>query len=191
MSLGLEQAGFFPLYVNELNKDALESYLINRESEYPHLRDPKFHSQDIKDCINSRFFKDLKNNLAKQFGSCSVDLICGGPPCQGFSGIGLRRSYSVEKRQLPSNHLYQLRFRPLTGHSMEDTGALAGKCLRHERLCPAHQRLPPERVQTRTVPNASRPSDPRARAALLFLRISLIKGGPRSFSCDLNSLALG
>lgn len=107
LSLGLEQAGFFPLYVNELNKDALESYLVNRESEYPHLRDPKFHSQDIKDCINSRFFKNLKDNLAKQFGSCSVDLICGGPPCQGFSGIGLRRSYSVEKRQLPSNHLYQ------------------------------------------------------------------------------------
>ena len=26
LSLGLEQAGFFPLYVNELNKDALETY---------------------------------------------------------------------------------------------------------------------------------------------------------------------
>ena len=25
LSLGLEQAGFFPLYVNELNKDALET----------------------------------------------------------------------------------------------------------------------------------------------------------------------
>ena len=31
LSLGLEQAGFFPLYVNELNKDAMETYLINRE----------------------------------------------------------------------------------------------------------------------------------------------------------------
>ena len=30
-----------------------------------------------------------------------------GPPCQGFSGIGHRRSYSVDKKQLPSNHLYQ------------------------------------------------------------------------------------
>ena len=38
LSLGLEQAGFFPLYVNELNKDALETYLINREKNYPHLR---------------------------------------------------------------------------------------------------------------------------------------------------------
>lgn len=29
LSLGLEQAGFIPVYVNELNKDALETYLIN------------------------------------------------------------------------------------------------------------------------------------------------------------------
>ena len=28
--LGLEKAGFIPVYVNELNKDAMDSYLINR-----------------------------------------------------------------------------------------------------------------------------------------------------------------
>ena len=44
LSLGLEKAGFFPLYVNELNHDAMESYLVNRDSEYPHLRNPKFVS---------------------------------------------------------------------------------------------------------------------------------------------------
>jgi len=107
LSLGMEKAGFFPLYVNELNKDALETYLINRDIEYPHLRDPKFHSQDIKKCINAKFFKSLKANLKEKFGTSKVDLICGGPPCQGFSGIGIRRSYSVEKEQLPSNHLFQ------------------------------------------------------------------------------------
>ena len=107
LSLGLEQAGFYPVYVNELNKDALETYLINREIEYPHLRDQKFHSNDIKECINEKFFKQLKINLRKEFGTSKVDLVCGGPPCQGFSGIGIRRSYSVDKEQLPSNHLYQ------------------------------------------------------------------------------------
>ena len=107
LSLGLEQAGFYPVYVNELNKDALETYLINREAEYPHLRNPKFHSNDIKECINEKFFKQLKTNLRKEFGTSKVDLVCGGPPCQGFSGIGIRRSYSVDKEQLPSNHLYQ------------------------------------------------------------------------------------
>lgn len=107
LSLGLEQAGFYPLYVNELNKDALETYLINREKKHPHLRNTKFHSYDIKECINDKFFRSLKSNLKKEFGSSDVDVICGGPPCQGFSGIGIRRSYSVDKEQLPSNHLYQ------------------------------------------------------------------------------------
>ena len=107
LSLGLEQAGFYPLYVNEINKDALETYLINREKEHPHLRNPNFHSQDIKNCINNKFFRNLKSNLKKEFGSSDVDVVCGGPPCQGFSGIGIRRSYSVDKEQLPSNHLYQ------------------------------------------------------------------------------------
>ena len=95
------------MYVNELNEDALETYLINREHDFPYLRDKKFHSNDIKDCINSNFFKTLKDNLYKQFQINDIDLICGGPPCQGFSGLGIRRSFSVEKKQLPSNHLYQ------------------------------------------------------------------------------------
>ena len=36
-----------------------------------------------------------------------ITLCAEEPPCQGFSGIGIRRSYSVDKEQLPSNHLYQ------------------------------------------------------------------------------------
>jgi|TARA_B100001093_G_C26820495_1_gene1011680 DNA (cytosine-5)-methyltransferase 1 len=111
LSLGLEQAGFFPLYVNELNKDALETYLINRDKHYPHLRN-KFYSNDIKNVIYKKkfftnLFKDLNNTFGRDFKENSVDVVAGGPPCQGFSGIGIRRSYSVDKEQLPSNHLFQ------------------------------------------------------------------------------------
>lgn len=111
LSLGLEQAGFFPLFVNELNSDALETYLKNRDVEYPHLRE-RFKSQDIKEVVAdetffSNLFGDLKNQFGQDFSGGEVDLVAGGPPCQGFSGIGLRRSYSVDKAQLPSNHLYQ------------------------------------------------------------------------------------
>ena len=111
LSLGLEQAGFFPLYVNELNKDALETYLINRDQHFPHLRE-RFFSNDIKSVIYKRgFFGGLFNDFEEKFGrnfkSHPVDLVVGGPPCQGFSGIGIRRSYSVDKKQLPSNHLFQ------------------------------------------------------------------------------------
>ncbi len=98
LSLGLEQAGFSPVYVNELNKDAMESYLVNRREHFPYL--DKYKSYDIKEAIkNQAIFEDL----AKK----DIDLVCGGPPCQGFSNIGIRRSYSVEKRQLPSNHLFE------------------------------------------------------------------------------------
>ncbi len=107
LSLGMEQAGFTPVYVNEINKDALATYLMNRREEFPYLDDPKFHSRNIKECMDDKFFTTLKRNLKKQHGTSDIDLICGGPPCQGFSGIGIRRSYSVEKKHLPSNHLFE------------------------------------------------------------------------------------
>ena len=111
LSLGLEKAGFFPLYVNELNADALETYLQNRDEHFPHLR-RAYNSRDIKSVIqDKRFFKklfeDLSDQFNRDFANESVELVVGGPPCQGFSGIGIRRSYSVDKVQLPSNHLYQ------------------------------------------------------------------------------------
>ena len=111
LSLGLEKAGFFPLYVNELNDDARETYLINREIEYPLLRE-KYYSSDIKEILREEeYFEWLldsfKEDYNRDFRKDEVDLVVGGPPCQGFSGIGIRRSYSVEKEQLPSNHLYQ------------------------------------------------------------------------------------
>ena len=111
LSLGLEQAGFYPLYVNELNSDALETYLINRDQEYPHLRE-KYHSKDIKEVVlKKHYFDSLLNDLQvdfkRDFRENSVDLLTGGPPCQGYSALGIRRSYSVDKKQLPSNHLYQ------------------------------------------------------------------------------------
>lgn len=111
LSLGLEQAGFYPLYVNELNDDARETYLRNRDKHYPHLRG-KFSSSDIKQVIKQEGYfgnllKELSSHFGRNFTNGGVDLVAGGPPCQGFSGIGIRRSYSVEKSQLPSNHLYQ------------------------------------------------------------------------------------
>ena len=39
LSLGLEQAGFETVFVNELNADAMESFLINREHN-PYLNEP-------------------------------------------------------------------------------------------------------------------------------------------------------
>jgi DNA (cytosine-5)-methyltransferase 1 len=106
LSLGLEQAGFTPLFVNELNHDAMETYLINRRAEYPWLEENREY--DIKKLVATKGrLDDLKQQLKEQFGVDDIDLVVGGPPCQGYSGIGHRRSYSVDKEQLPSNTLYE------------------------------------------------------------------------------------
>ena len=111
LSLGLENSGFFPVFVNELNRDAMESYLVNRDRRNPMLRS-RFNVNDIKDLVvDDHKLADLISGLRKSYSfdplKGELDLLVGGPPCQGFSGIGYRRSYSVDKAQLPSNHLYQ------------------------------------------------------------------------------------
>ncbi len=109
LSLGLEQAGFNPVYVNELNDDALKTYLINR-SEYKHLNLKEFHSNDIKELSGSKKkLEELSKNLKSKFNIKKGDLslVVGGPPCQGYSGIGHRRSYKVDKEKIPSNYLYK------------------------------------------------------------------------------------
>lgn len=111
LSLGLEQAGFESVYVNELNNDALESYLINRDKNNPYLRE-RFNSNDVKSMIlDKKYLKNLISDLKNSYGLDTtrgeLTLLAGGPPCQGYSGIGHRRSYSVDKQQIPSNFLYQ------------------------------------------------------------------------------------
>lgn len=106
LSLGLEQSGFTPVFVNELNHDAMDTYLKNRLDSFPWLEDNNIHN--IKDLTsNAEYIEKLKNQLLNDFNISDIDLIAGGPPCQGYSGIGHRRSYSVDKSQLPSNHLYK------------------------------------------------------------------------------------
>ena len=108
LSLGLENAGFEPIFVNELSPDAMNTYLANREKRYPDLR-KKYNSYDIKDLIKNDRLDDLAAGFKRDYGvrKGEIDLVVGGPPCQGYSGIGHRRSYAVDKKQLPSNHLYQ------------------------------------------------------------------------------------
>jgi DNA (cytosine-5)-methyltransferase 1 len=111
LSLGLEQAGFYPIFVNELNQDAMASYLINRK-RLNSLLMTKYNTADIKNFVlKKNIIDDLIDGFKADYRCDAkkgeIDLVAGGPPCQGYSGIGHRRSYSVDKKQLPSNFLYQ------------------------------------------------------------------------------------
>ena len=104
ISLGLEQAGFETVFVNELHPVAMQTYLSNRiDTE---LASTSNHCFDILSVTRKASeLKALASRLKKEHGEISV--VVGGPPCQGFSGIGHRRSFDVTKDEIPSNHLYR------------------------------------------------------------------------------------
>jgi DNA (cytosine-5)-methyltransferase 1 len=103
LSLGLEQAGFEPVFVNELHPDAMATYLANRPES--HVSSEGNHVHDILDLTQDpNRLMALAERLKAENGE--IALVAGGPPCQGYSGIGHRRSFSVEKEEMPSNHLY-------------------------------------------------------------------------------------
>jgi DNA (cytosine-5)-methyltransferase 1 len=102
LSLGLELSGFQPLLFCEINKAAGMTYLANR----PEMTISQW-IRDIGDLLadDAKLLKKFKSEWDKT--GIEIDLVCGGPPCQGFSGIGHRRSFAVDKIDIPSNHLFK------------------------------------------------------------------------------------
>ncbi len=98
LTRGLEWAGFKCLAFNELNKDAADSFSANFPSA---LR----LDGDIRVAITDKVIETQIQPLIEKHGG--LDLLCGGPPCQGYSGIGHRRTHSVDKVEIPTNHLFK------------------------------------------------------------------------------------
>ena len=123
LSLGFEYAAFVPVFVNELDGNALATYLLNRHHELGGERfsdNLALHSNDARSLKGRRLdalvsdlgnipeigFEPAERGSARAGGGSTLDVVAGGPPCQGYSGIGIRRSYSVERKEIPSNHLF-------------------------------------------------------------------------------------
>lgn len=86
LSLGLYQAGWHGLFAIEKNAFAFETLKYNLIDNKKHFDWPEWlplMPHDINEVLKnySRQLKDLKG---------TVDLVAGGPPCQGFSMAGKR-----------------------------------------------------------------------------------------------------
>lgn len=92
LSLGLEQAGFTPWFVNEIVGQFFNTYKKNHK-----LPDDHYFVGDIND-LNAQFDK-----YDKYFSN--ITLVCGGPPCQGFSMANRQRILDDPRNQLYKAYL--------------------------------------------------------------------------------------
>lgn len=86
LSLGLYQAGWQGLFAIEKNAFAFETLKFNLIDNKNHFDWPEWLPQKAHD-INDVLKKNAKQLKALRG---QVDLVAGGPPCQGFSMAGKR-----------------------------------------------------------------------------------------------------
>lgn len=76
-SLGFQQAGFQILYSSDIDKSAIKTYQHNFTDTFSEVKD-----------IQTLNCPDLLSRLNLEKGE--LDMLLGGPPCQGFSTAGMR-----------------------------------------------------------------------------------------------------
>lgn len=92
LSLGLQQAGFTPWFVNEIVEQFCNTYKYNHE-----LSDEHYFVGDIADL--NQHLDEYKNLLS------DITLVCGGPPCQGFSMANRQRILDDPRNSLYKQYL--------------------------------------------------------------------------------------
>lgn len=105
--LGFEGEGFDIVFANEINKDACSTWSHNRLTKKGIM-----HKGDISEIMNDLSFDG------------DIDLVFGGPPCQGFSVAGKMRQDDERNKLVFSFMDVVAKIKP-RAFVMENVGALA------------------------------------------------------------------
>ena len=89
LSLGFTQEGFVTSLANDIQDCCIDTYAHN-------------HPETPRDHIVLGDINDMIKNLDKLLAGCIVDIIVGGPPCQGYSMANRQRLIDD-----PRNYLYK------------------------------------------------------------------------------------
>ncbi len=151
LSLGFQQAGFGIAFANDINPDYAKTYQLNHSGT-------QFFTKSIEDLTAAEIFKTTG------IGKKAIDLLIGGPPCQGFSINAPMRSLHDDR-----NHLFEeygrlvlegIRPKVIVMENVPGMVSLeqgrviraiyelfegAGYRMRHMILCAAHYGIPQER----------------------------------------------
>ena len=95
LSTGLEHAGFTPWFVNEIVEQFAQTYKVNHN-----LSDDHYYIGDINEL--NKHLDDYKEYLS------NITLVCGGPPCQGFSMANRQRILDDPRNQRYKAYLFFL-----------------------------------------------------------------------------------
>lgn len=114
LSCGLEQAGFTPWFVNEIVETFCNTYKKNHA-----LSDDHYYVGDINELNNH--IDEYKEYLS------DITLVCGGPPCQGFSMANRQRILDDPRNQLYKAYLTFLSYVRPKFFIMENVKGMANK----------------------------------------------------------------
>ena len=114
-SSGFMKAGFDVLMANEIDPMIAESYRYNHRNTLMINKDIKEFVTNIDEILKEELelFEDKKRATQIREGLTNVDVIIGGPPCQGFSmaGARIRKNKDEEFINDPRNFLFKYYFK--------------------------------------------------------------------------------
>ena len=114
LSLGLEQAGFQAVFANEINPVCANTYKLNLN-----INEENVYVGDIDVWLQEIESKNIS------FGE--IDLVSGGPPCQGFSMANRQRILDDPRNNLYKSYLRFLKISNPKFFIMENVKGMANK----------------------------------------------------------------